>query len=303
MHPTLDLQSAHSSDIDNHMAFDIPSSRVSGIYCAIHKSTSLCYVGSSINIRKRLKEHFYKAFRRGSVNRFHVMLRQFGIDAFDFSVVEECDESALLEREKFYISFFDSASLDGFNSRPNPTANYDYVASEVTRARISRSKKGRKPTPQQIQNQIVGQTGLRKSIETRNKISMANKGKVFSREHRSRISAARIGRPLSAETRAKQSASLMGHSYSPESISKRHETIRLKRAEMAAVSLVYSDIRKAVVILDSRGQFVAWYPSVLEAAKEHNCPRYYLGIEKPNRDGLWFYYATAIYHPMPLSPV
>lgn len=283
------------------MSFDIPRTKTTGIYCVIHKLTGLCYVGSSLNIPKRMRGHFER-MRKGSRTRFHVALREFGIEAFDFSVIEECDQSKLLDREKFYISFFNAASLDGLNSRSDPTANYDYVASPVTRARISAAKKGLIRTPEQRAAQSAGQVGLKRSLETRAKISASGKGRVFPPEHRSKIAAYRKGRPLSQETKDAISAGMKGRTFSVETRDKLRQTRLAKYAASKNAVIPYADTRKAVVVTDSDGHLISWYPSVFECAKEHSCPRYYLGIEKPNRDGLWFYYATAIYQPLPLVP-
>lgn len=152
---------------------------VSGIYCFIHRESGTCYVGSSINIGKRRKEHLLDS-RRGSRIRIHHYLRHFGELAFDFEILERCSQESLLERERFYIVLLNASSIDGFNSRDNPCATYNFKASPATCARISASKKGRRPTPPQIENQIAGQVGLKRTQETRMKMSMSANGKTFS---------------------------------------------------------------------------------------------------------------------------
>lgn len=177
---------------------------LSGIYCFLHRASGRCYIGSSINIHKRLQEHFYYARAGIKLTPFLRSLRSYGPDAFDVSILDRCGKDDLLSRERFYIALFDSASVNGFNSRPDPTANYDYRASDATRSRISASKKGRRPTADQRARQAAAQTGLKRSDEARARMSAAALGKVFSPEHRANISATRRRLNLSIHPEARQ---------------------------------------------------------------------------------------------------
>lgn len=76
--------------------------------CGIYKITNLvtkdCYIGSSINIEKRKREHF-NSLRRGKNNSiflqaaFDKYLEEF----FTFEILEICDPKLLKEREDFYL--------------------------------------------------------------------------------------------------------------------------------------------------------------------------------------------------------
>ena len=56
-----------------------------GIYKISKKTDGKCYIGQSNNIKRRFKEH---------VNRIQLpiekAIHKYGIDAFDFEVLEEC---------------------------------------------------------------------------------------------------------------------------------------------------------------------------------------------------------------------
>lgn len=269
---------------------------VSGIYCAIHRASSMCYVGSSTNIRKRFNEHLSNARRVTTrATLFHRALREFGIYSFDFSVLEECDQIVLLERERFYIALFNAASVTGFNTRPNPTATYDARPSAATGARISAAKKGMTFTPEQRSRQSAGMIGTKRSIETKDRMSAAATGKIFSPSHRSNIGAARKGCSPSAATRAKVSASLRGRLFSEESKRKMSET---SKANRALLGVRYADHRKAIVATDHHGVVLHVFESLLDAVAGLETPnsslRYYLRTGGQTPLGMFLHYATIV---------
>jgi group I intron endonuclease len=172
--------------------------KVSGIYCAIERKTGKCYVGSSVNIHRRYRDHIYAA-KRGSRNCFHKALTNLGFEAFDFEILERCEKDKLLDRERLYIALLNSASIHGFNIRSKPTANYDVKISESTRERMSKNRLGKKH-----------------SVETCAKIGEANRSRVFTPELRQKIGRSTRGRVHSEETKRKISESTKGRSKTIE---------------------------------------------------------------------------------------
>lgn len=265
---------------------------VSGIYCAIHRDSGKCYVGSSVNLWKRRYEHLYKS-RRGSMNRFHIALRELGADSFDLEVLERCSRENLLSRERFYITLLGAADLNGLNCRENPTATYDFKASPITRARISAAKKGLPRLPEHRAAQSAGQMGLKKSQQAKDRISAGLKGKPKSEEHRRNLSVSKMGTRRSEEAKAKTSASLKGHIFSPESVAKQQST---RRAKSAAIGSEYCDLRKPIIATDSGGKLLHLFASLLDAVDGLETPnsslRYYLRTGKLTPKGMLLYYAT-----------
>lgn len=265
---------------------------ICGIYCAIHRASLMCYVGSSVNIRKRFNEHLAKARGRGTT-LFHRALREFGLDAFDFSVLEECVPSDLLRRERFYIALFDSASIDGLNTRENPTATYGIQPSAATGARISAAKKGMTFTPEQRARQSAGMIGLKPSRETCEKISASNRGKTFSVEHRAKISDARRGRKLTPEHKERLLSSLRGRTVSEESIAKQKATWQARKELMG---VEFHDHRKPIIATAGGGHVIHVFESLLEAVAgletANSSLRYYLRTGKITPKGMLLFYAT-----------
>lgn len=252
----------------------------------------MCYVGSSLNVRQRFNEHLAKA-RRGGTTLFHRALREFGIPAFDFSLLEQCQPSELLSRERFHIALLNSASVDGFNTRENPTANYDVRPSAATGERISAAKKGKRPTLEQRARQSAAMMGLKPTPETCEKISASHRGKKFSPEHRAKISASKIGRKISLEHKERLLSSLRGRLVSAESIAKQKATWRARKQLLGDA---FHDLRKPIIATDSDGHVIHVFESLLEAVAGLETPnsslRYYLRTGKFTPKGMLLFYAT-----------
>ena len=82
-----------------------------GIYMYINKENNKKYIGQSVNIERRRKEHLKWPSKH---SKFDNYLSKLGEQAFDFIVLEECDAEKLDEREKFWIEYYDSIN-NGYN--------------------------------------------------------------------------------------------------------------------------------------------------------------------------------------------
>ena len=77
-----------------------------GIYKITNLVNGKIYVGQSIDIVDRWKQHIYKAFNhneRAFDSPIHQAFRKYGKDNFRFEVLEECSANELDSRE-FFIS-------------------------------------------------------------------------------------------------------------------------------------------------------------------------------------------------------
>lgn len=76
---------------------------MTGIYLIRNRITGQEYVGQSINIHRRWMEH--KTPKANGNDRLHGDMKKYGIENFEFVVLEECppDQYHLLERERHYI--------------------------------------------------------------------------------------------------------------------------------------------------------------------------------------------------------
>lgn len=85
-----------------------------GIYLITNKVNGKKYVGQSIDIEKRWKDHIRDS--KKSEYTIHKAIRKYGVENFEFSVLEECPVDKLDEREIYWIS-----ELDTYNNGYNMT--------------------------------------------------------------------------------------------------------------------------------------------------------------------------------------
>lgn len=86
-----------------------------GIYKYQNKLNGHIYIGQSINIDRRYAQHLYDAEHRPERSTgIDKAIAKYGIENFDFSIVEECPVEQLDEREIYWINYFDSYH-NGYN--------------------------------------------------------------------------------------------------------------------------------------------------------------------------------------------
>ena len=106
-----------------------------GIYKYTNKANGKVYIGRSIDITRRRWEHFNKP---SPYSYFDQTLIKIGEDKFDFEILEECQESELREREKYWIEFYNCCVIDNREGGYNLThGGEEYRSEENPWARLS----------------------------------------------------------------------------------------------------------------------------------------------------------------------
>jgi predicted GIY-YIG superfamily endonuclease len=85
----------------NYVTKTIPM--VCGVYKIDCVLTDDSYVGCSKNIRGRMYKH-RKASGRGKQQNLYKLIKLYGWEAFNVTVLEECDKEVLFERETYWIN-------------------------------------------------------------------------------------------------------------------------------------------------------------------------------------------------------
>ena len=89
-----------------------------GIYKITNKINQKCYIGCSKNIEKRWNSHksesVLEQFPQYNYS-IHKAFRKYGLDNFSFEIIEEISENKLFDREKYWITFYNSYN-DGYNA-------------------------------------------------------------------------------------------------------------------------------------------------------------------------------------------
>lgn len=90
-----------------------------GIYKVENLVNGKVYIGQSIAIEKRWNKHYNAPFNPNTENYnipFYRAIRKYGLNNFNFSVLEQCKRSDLDNREKYWINFFHSNNSEyGYN--------------------------------------------------------------------------------------------------------------------------------------------------------------------------------------------
>ena len=176
----------------------------SGIYIIINKKNGNRYVGSSVNLKKRFRDH--RCYLRNDMHDNGHLQRswnKYGEDVFEFRILFYCDPELCIAFEQRTMDVLDpeyniapvAGSCLGVKFGP---------PSDKTRAKMSAAQKGRTFSEEHRKKLSAANMGNRHSPETRAKM----RGRKMSKESRAKVSAAHKGRRHSEETRAKISASV-----------------------------------------------------------------------------------------------
>jgi len=176
-----------------------------GIYKILNNRTNKVYIGSSININKRFREHKNSLLKNKHRSpKLQNSYNIHGLSFFIFEIIELVDDiNELLKREQFYIDSFNSYH-NGYNSRPKAESNYGRIVSDETKKKISDKLKGN----------VGPNKGLIMSDEIKAKISKTRKGCVSNRK----------GSEHTEESKIKMSEIRKGIKWNPNYIGPSEET-------------------------------------------------------------------------------
>ena len=156
----------------------------SGIYIISYNNKN--YVGSSSNLKKRIREHFSCLKRNTHPNsRLQRAFNKYGIEAFSYKIVSICPPEYLIKLEQWFID----NTKNTVNLNPFAYSSKGRVVKKSTRKKISKALIGKvvsDETRQLLSKSKLGKLQP-KSEETKEKMSKAKKGIVFSEEHKQKL--------------------------------------------------------------------------------------------------------------------
>lgn len=154
-----------------------------GIYKITNKINGKCYIGQSNNIGRRFIEH--KTINHETNKSLKCAYKKYGLDNFEFEILEECNLEDLDEREIFYIEKIKPE----YNRTKGGTGAKGHILSNKTKEILR--QKGKEywnnldeKTKERIINQNLKRPklGHKVSQETREKLRQWNLGKKQSKE-------------------------------------------------------------------------------------------------------------------------
>jgi group I intron endonuclease len=105
---------------------------MTGIYKITNKISGNAYIGYAQNIEERWKEHIRasKSDSRQSNKILYLAFNKYGIENFNFEVLEECDRSLLQKREIYWIEYYNTFK-NGYNMTPGGDGAYSVGENNV----------------------------------------------------------------------------------------------------------------------------------------------------------------------------
>lgn len=82
----------------------------SGIYKITDIASGKCYVGQSVNVGERFKQHIKRGLgaETPTKNKLYPAMQEIGVENFTFELIEECPKDKLDEREDYWQEFFEA---------------------------------------------------------------------------------------------------------------------------------------------------------------------------------------------------
>jgi len=206
----------------------------------IYKLTSpsgKSYVGQSLNIDVRL--HHYKLLMAKGQTKLYRALLKYGFENFSIEILKIIDNYISKDKLKILLNGYEIYFIKKYD-----TINVGYNIREG-------GSKGKLPT------------------ETKEKISAANKGRVFSEEHRRKLSESHTGYVMPKSQKDLISIKSKLNGISPETRDKMVKSRRgYKPTKETLKKYSLSHIQHAVIQFDLSGNLVKEWECVMYAAKE-----------------------------------
>lgn len=155
-----------------------------GIYKITNPKNNI-YIGQSTNIKKRWNHYNFKDCK--SQSALYNSFNKYGVVNHIFEVIEECDITVLNEKEGYWQDYYDSVNK-GLNCRRVSSLDKTGYLSQETKDKISLANKGRIYS----EKVLISIKNFRKNRvvtnETRLKMSNSAKNKIISEELKFKIS-------------------------------------------------------------------------------------------------------------------
>lgn len=186
---------------------------IPGIYILRNLNNGRLYVGSSINLSKREREHFRALIRGAHKNPYlQADFNKCGSDAFKFEIVSERPNEELLEVEQLFLNCLFDRQNNCYNISPTAGNTLGKKHKNSTKEKISQKARGNQRWLGKKHNEVtkllIGQKSKGRifSEETKQLLSKINSERANTNEFKEMISNLHKGKPKSVEQKQKMAA-------------------------------------------------------------------------------------------------
>lgn len=202
-----------------------------GIYCIRNLINNKVYIGQSLNVKQRIRQHRSQLNVNKHTNSYlQRSVNKYGLSNFEFTILKECTIEETDKLEKYYIDKYDSMNeLYGYNLEGG--GNLNKIISDEAKNNLSKSHIGIKlsdNTKQKMsdtwkkkfqEGYVNPMTGKKLTLDQIEVIRKHSTGRRHSKETIQKISESRMG----------EGNPMYGRHHSKETIQKILETKRRKK--------------------------------------------------------------------------
>jgi group I intron endonuclease len=155
-----------------------------GIYRITNKLNGKCYIGQSVNIKRRWIEHRL-IHRNHDAPTLKRAFKKYGIENFDFKILELCEVDKLYDREIYWIEKLSPKYNRNLGGKGSFGHMVSFESREIIREKAKEQWRNRSAEDKQnvLKNNLTGpRIGHEVSAETREKLRLSNIGKKQSEE-------------------------------------------------------------------------------------------------------------------------
>lgn len=179
-----------------------------GVYCITNTRNQKRYVGSAaVSFNQRWSRH-RSLLRRGKHHNRHLQgaWNQYGEAVFDYSVLVVCAPKDCIENEQRLMNELDAMNPQfGYNICPKAGSALGVKRTDETRRKLSAAGIGKKYDRERVERSNAPKRGRKRTAEQIEKTRLALLGHTCSAETRAKIGAANRGKTPSEEARNKMS--------------------------------------------------------------------------------------------------
>jgi group I intron endonuclease len=182
--------------------------KCSGVYKITNIVTGDFYIGSSVNIYKRVACHLASLRSHTHTNKYlQSVWNKYKEENFLIITLLICEQHERFRYEQEFINSLNPKynlvkNVVGLTGHPLTDEHKKKISSALTgrkhteesKRRMSQARKGVKQTPEQIEARSIKLKGLKKSDEWKNKIRDSLLGKKFTQERIQNMSTGRAGK-------------------------------------------------------------------------------------------------------------
>lgn len=140
-----------------------------GIYKITNNINNNCYIGQSIHIEERWKEHKSKYnWEKENKKPLYLAFQKYGLENFSFEIIEECKPEQLNLKEQYWIDYYNSYN-NGYNMTSGGETNYGdnhpghkLTKQDIIDIRTRYANLERRKEVYLLYNQRIGESGFSK---------------------------------------------------------------------------------------------------------------------------------------------